>query len=225
MSDQITISNMALSALGVSTLIQDLSEDSVEANACNMFFDQARQELLAGYAWNFASYTVALSLVSQNPTPQWAYSYAYPANAFRIQKILGPVRNEQRKDRISWHVESDGNGGMLIFTDYQDTTNGTLAVITIDDTDPTHWTPAFVKAVSYLLASYVGPRVTSGDPLKLADRCDALAQRAMRIAEANAGNDEQPEPLPPSEFITARGESNVRDTFAGSFIDFFGSPP
>ena len=91
--------------------------------------------------------------------------------------------------------------------------------------DLSRWPPAFVRALGYQLASYVGPSVTSGDPMKLADRSEKFAEMAAAIARANCVNEEQMEAPPESEFITARGENGSRRIPGSTFVDFFGTPP
>ena len=214
--------NSALSHLGNGTEVQSETEDTTEANACRRFFGQARDELLSEYPWPFATKTAALALVANNPTTEWAYSYRYPVDCFKAQYIIGSVRNPQRDQRVPYLVQGDGVGGLLIFTDYQDTTNGTNLVYTQALTDPTQWPPGFVKALSFQLASYVGARVTSGDPMKLADRSEKMAQMAQAIAQANCVNEDQVEALPESEFITARGTDIGVQQPSNTFLTQFG---
>ena len=201
--DQITIWNMSLSHVGVSNDVQSLTETSAEAAACVRFYDAARQEMLQAGRWPFATTTAALAQVATNPTQEWAFSYRYPADALFLHRILGTVRNESRKDRVPYRVQSD-TAGRLIYTDWQDLTYGTLCEYTKDVTDPSQFDPAFAQALALLLASYIGARITSGDPLKFAQRATQLKVQAMDVARLYANNEEQPEMLPESEFITSR---------------------
>jgi len=60
-------------------------------------------------------------------------------------------------------------------------------------------------AVSLLLASYIAPRVTGGDPFKMGDRALRVYNFSYNKAKNNAFNEQQDEQPPESEFITARG--------------------
>lgn len=204
MTDIVSVWNLALSHLGIGTEVQSETEDTTEANACRRFFEQARDEMLSDYPWPFATITVELAEVAADPTSEWAFSYRYPTDCLKFQRIIGPVRNESRNSRISYLIQGDGTGGMLLFTDYQNSADGTFGVYTQRQDDPTYWPPGFVKALAYQLASYIGARVTSGDPMKLANRAELLQDKARAVAMANSVNEEQMEVLPESEFILAR---------------------
>jgi hypothetical protein len=225
MADPVSIYNMALSHVGVGAEVQSTTEDSTEANACRRFFDQCRDELLTDFPWPFATKTARLALVANNPTIEWEHSYQYPQDCLSLQRILGGIRNETRAERIPFRIQSDGNGGMLIFTDFQDTVNGTYAAYTMRVDDPTYWPANFVQAMGFLLASYIGARITSGDPMKLADRAVQLESRAHEIAQRAAANEEQPEELPESEFISARDNTNGTLTRQPSFLSTFLNHP
>jgi hypothetical protein len=213
---------MALSHLGVGTEIQSDTEDSTEANACRRFFEQCRDELLSEFPWPFATKTAELALVANDPTVEWAFSYRYPEDCLKVQRIIGYERNESRNSRVPYLIQSDGDGGMLLYTDWQDTENGTFLVYTMRADDTSRWPTPFVQAMGFLLASYVGARVTSGDPMKLADRSAQFAAMARNVSQAAAVNEGQPEVLPESEFIQARGITYPSLNAAGTFMNQFG---
>lgn len=222
MADEVSIYNRALSHLGIATQVQSTTEDSNEANACRQFFADCRDELLADFTWPFATKTAALALVEEDPTVEWKFSYQYPEDCLKFQNIIGLNRNPTRDQRVPYLVQSNGDGGLLLFTDYQDLVNGTLGVYTMRVTDTSQWPALFVKAMGYLLASYIGARVTSGDPMKLADRSEKLGQMAKQIAQGQGVNEDQMEPLPESEFILARGIGDGVVQPANTFLNQFG---
>lgn len=224
MADTVSIFNMALSHVGVGAEVQSTTEDTTEAAACRRFFDQCRDELLAEFPWPFATVTTQVALVESDPTSEWAYAYRYPSDCLCIQRILGGSRNEVRSTRVPYRVQSDGDGGLLIFTDYADTINGTYLAYTMRVEDPSQWPVSFVRAMAYLLASYIGARVSSGDPMKLADRSAQFAELARSISQRSAANEEQPDELPESEFITARDGPTYPPANAGTFISQFLAP-
>lgn len=195
------VCNLALSAIGNSVEINDLEkENTAEANACRRFYEQVRDEVLRDFPWPFAQRTVALALVTTNPTTEWAYAYRYPVDCLMFGRILGLVRNESRKDRVPYEMASDGAGGQLIYTDWPNAVGQYI----IRATDPTNWQPDFVQAVALLLASYIAPRITKGDPYKLGQLAFQKYQWAIQRAFDNALNEGQPEVLPESEFILGR---------------------
>ena len=222
MADTVSIFNMALSAVGVGAEVQSETEDTTEANACRRFFTQCRDELLAEFTWPFATKTAELALVETDPTTEWSYSYRYPEDCLKVQRILGPSRNPSRDTRVPYLIRADGDGGLLLYTDWQDLENGTFLEYTYRNEDTSQWTLHFVKAMAYQLPTYIGSRESDGDPMKLADRSDTLAARSRAIAQSAAANEEQPEELPESEFIRARGGDETGlgtgNTFLGQFL-------
>lgn len=204
----VDIWNQALGHVGVGQEVQSTTEGSVVSIACQRYYDPARQELLRAYPWPFATATASLALVASNPTIEWGFAYALPSDCLLVRRILGWTRAETRKDRVPFRLVGSATGKVL-YSDWQDTTNGTWVEYVQDVTDTTRFDPDFVLSLSYLLASYIGSRVTSGDPFKLADRAATFRERAMSIASAAAQNEEQPDQAPESEFITSRDDAQV----------------
>lgn len=200
---QIDVYNLALSHVGVGTEVQSLTENTTEANVCRRFYEQTVNEMLRDFPWPFARRTALLAKVADDPTYEWAFAYRYPADCLKIRRILGVLRNENRADRVPYVIASDTTG-LLIYSDWADATNGTYVEYTAALTDLALFPPDFVRAMSYLLASYIGARVTSGDPFKLADRAFKLYLTMRDVAQANSLNEEQVEVLPESSFIEAR---------------------
>lgn len=197
-----SISNAALSHLGVTSRIADLDTDkSKEANACRLFFDQARAEVLRDFTWPFASKIVALEKVADNPNQDWAYSYRVPADKVRCIRILNGIsRFETLNTRISYKLSNDDEGA-LIFSDQPD---AQLEYI-FDQEDLSRAPPDFNSAVSLLLAGYIGPQVMAGDKYGL--RKTAIDFYGFRVttAKTNSANEEQGDAPPDSEFVTVRG--------------------
>lgn len=195
-TDLVSIWNRALSVLGNAVEVQSDSENSPEANACRRFYEDARDELLQGFPWPFATTTATLALVETDPTTEWLYAYAYPTGCLKFGRILGDLRLEAANTRVPYVLRAD----RIIYTDRIDAVGEYVTQVT----DTTEFSPAFAKALSLLLASYIAPRVTGGDPYKLQDRCEALQARALAFAQANCVNEEQPDQLPDAEWIRDR---------------------
>lgn len=193
--------NLALSHDGVSKEIANVeTENSANAAACRRFFEPARDETFRDFNWPFAKKFVTLGLVESDPNTDWAYSYRYPSDCMRIRKILSGIRNDSRQSRVVYERASDDSGG-LIFTDEA---NAVLKY-TKKVTDVGLFTPDYIMMFSLLLASYIAPRVTAGDPFKLGERAFKLYAFSKTKAEATAFNEEQDDELVESEFIRVRG--------------------
>jgi hypothetical protein len=203
MSSDLDICNMALSHLGVSTEIQNLSsERSKEAQACRRFYEPTRDEVLRDFDWSFARRRADLSLVATDPNTDWGYSYRKPAEVLAIRSLPNDagIRIDTVASRVVYEEGSD-TAGELIFTDQADAE----VIYTVRETDPEKFPPDFVAALSLLLAARIGPRVAGGDQFKLADRAYALYRLAIQKAQANAANENaRLDPDPDAEMIRVR---------------------
>lgn len=179
---------MALRHVGVSTEIQDLdTEKSKEAAACRRFFDVAREQVLRDFPWPFAKTYETLAVVASRPTVEWAYSYRYPANSVNLRRIINgsDVRIDTENTRVAYEIGRDAIG-KLIYTDYSPAT----VEYTYRETNTENFPPDFVIALSFLLASYIAPSVSGGDPKQLGTNALLRYRDALQHAEANAANEE-----------------------------------
>lgn len=192
--------NMALSHLGVGKEIASLdTERSEEAAACRRFYDQVIEETQRDFAWSFTSVIDDLALVSSNPNEEWAYAYRYPSACKRFRRILSGARNDSRQSRVPHRIIKDGSG-QLILTDMVSAKGEWYELVT----DPTKFPPDYKMAASFLLAFYIAPRVTGGDPFKLGERAGRMYQAWIEKARSNNENEQQPDEEPEAENIRAR---------------------
>lgn len=137
-SDQVSICNMALYHLAIGKKIASFNDKSPEARACSLFYDQVKDEVLRDFAWPFATLTVSLALVQQQPTYEWGYSYRLPNDCLAARRLLNgslatfPVPSSfssagppfqtpfsrilTAQTRIPYRIMADDQGG-LIYTD------------------------------------------------------------------------------------------------------------
>lgn len=191
---------MALSHLGIDKPIGNLvTEQSSEANTMRTFYDIARDKALKEGPWPFSTRFATLSLVEEEPTTEWGFSYRYPSNCLDIHRILSGIRNDSRQSRAPYKIGAD-DAGKLIYTDEEDAE----IEYTAKNDDPSTYTDEFELAFSYLLASLGAPRLTSGDQFTLGERAFRLYQFEIGTAIANASNEEQPDEEVEAESIRAR---------------------
>jgi hypothetical protein len=199
-SSSTEICNMALSHLKVGKTIANLTtENSEEARVCRTFYETALKETLRDFPWPFATRIAELELVEEDPNTEWAYSYRYPSTCLNFIRILSGVRNDTLDSTVKYFISSDDDG-LLIFTNQEDA----VAEYTVYISDVLRFAPDFTIAFSYLIASYIAPRVTGGDAFKLGDKALQLYQFKIGKAKANAANEEQRDEQPDSEFIRGR---------------------
>ncbi|MCK5617513.1 hypothetical protein KAR91_87425 [Candidatus Pacearchaeota archaeon] len=194
------ICNLALGHLGISKEIANVeTEKSASAAACRRYLQPSKDETLRDFNWPFATEYVELGLVETSPNSDWAYSYRQPSNCVRIRKILSGIRNDTRQSRVPFEKASDDTG-ILIFTDEVDA----CLKYTKNVTDNSLYDQDYIMMLALLLASYIAPRVTSGDPFKMGERAFRLYIDSKTKAEATSLNEQQDEEPPEAESIRAR---------------------
>ena len=200
MSSKVGIVNMALSHLGNDKPVGNLdTERSSEALTAKAFYDIARDKALKEGPWPFSTRFAVLELVEEEPTTEWGYSYRYPSNCLSIHRIFSGIRNDSRQSRVPYKIGAD-DAGRLIYTDMDDAE----IEYTAKNDSPHTYTDEFELAFSYLLASLMAPRLTSGDQFKLGERAFKLYQFEIGSAIADSSNEEQPDEEVESEYIRAR---------------------
>ena len=194
------VANLALTHLGIAKEIANLdTENSEEANACRRIYEEARKKALRDANWPFATKIVTLVKLEDNPNDEWNYSYRYPSDCLNFRKILSGTRNDHRQSRIPYRVANDGSG-LVIYTDL----DSAQAEYTMNLTSVELYPSDFVLALSYLIAKYVAPRITGGDPFNLGKNADAEYIAEISNARSNSYNEEQLDQEPESEFTRGR---------------------
>lgn len=200
MTRSTTICNMAISHLGVGKTISDVDTGTEqEAIACRVFYDDALKKLYNDFPWPFASKVQALSLITTNPTNEWGYSYAYPTDCGRFNKIQSGTDFDNRQSRITYRVTNNGSQ-RVIYTDQVDAIGEFTEIID----DELLMSSDFKFAFSFLLAALIAPRLTKGDPFKTKNDMFNNYFNLISKAQANALNEEQSPVEPESEFIRGR---------------------
>lgn len=171
-SSKTDIWNLALSHIGDGDDVDDVDEQSVEAEQCRKFYPIARDMVLERHNWDFAMKTAQLSTLSQAASRQWTYRYAVPADYIKAVTVAPDLNlltatwltEEQYRRQIetwakTFELESDENGDISILTnEYQ----AYLKYIYRNENTGAY-SAGFVMALSYLLASFLagGPLVRS----------------------------------------------------------------
>lgn len=191
---------MALSHLGIGKEIANITtEQSQEAAACRRFYDTARDATLRDFNWPFCSKIIALSLIEEDPTDEWKYSYRYPSDCLHLKRILSGARNDTHQSRVEFKILKD-SAAHIIYTDIENAE----AEYTERVSDPSFYPSDFQLALSYRIAHYIAPRLTKGDPFKIKADMMKLYDLELSRAQATALNEEQQATAPDAEFIRIR---------------------
>lgn len=180
MASAVDICNLALAHLGDNATVASIDppEGSAQSEHCARFYPIARDSLLEKHSWGFATKRATLALLSSN-IPEWKYAYAAPKDMLNVLAILADdaandysVPIPQPYSNIAtvnagqgfytpapFSVETLDNGTQVIYTDVENATIRYTGRVT----DTTKFSPLFVDALAWLLASYLAGPVIKGD--------------------------------------------------------------
>jgi hypothetical protein len=180
MASDVEIVNLALSHLGSTARINSLTEDSEEAHHARLVYAKARDALLRGHAWRFATSYQTLASLGDPPT-HWDYSYQYPNNCLRALEIVTLVEGD---DPVPFEVALAPSGdSRVILCDLPQAQLKYIARVT----NPNLYDPNFVVALSWLLAVELAAPLT-GDKERMQLVTDTY-QRAVSAAAALDANE------------------------------------
>lgn len=204
MVDITSIYNMALDAVGARSNISLPSEQSREAEVCNLWFPNVRDQILASAAWPEATKMARLSLLATqpedglwtvgSPRPDLLNSYALPADCLRPQYLSNyshfTIQSYSAENRALMFA---GESPILVYTFRQE--------------QIPMWSPELRMAIMQALAAYICVPLTGkhSRAKTLIENANNLIIAARETA-ANTGT-EQFESLP--DWIAARGFSDA----------------
>jgi len=148
------IFNIALKNLRVSTGVQSADYADKNAVVLNEFYDNAREQTLKDYDWNFANSYKELALTGNIPqNPKFLYEYDYPNDCLSAREILPYTDND---DIIEFEIASNASGQKVI------NTNQVPAVLRYTKlvNNETFFTSEFVTVLSWYLAFLAAPAIT-----------------------------------------------------------------
>ncbi|MDZ7789733.1 MAG: hypothetical protein U5L08_04415 [Xanthomonadales bacterium] len=181
MASEVDLCNLALARLGDSATVSSINppEGSAQAEHCARFYPIARDAVLESHPWHFATRRASLPLLD---VPAWGWSFAYglPNNSLVALAVLSPnsLSDAETQD---FDIESTADGARVLYTNQDDATLRYVARVT----DTSRFSPGFIEALSWLLASYLaGPLVKGNDGAKMAK--SAYQQYAFIVAQAKA---------------------------------------
>jgi hypothetical protein len=185
MASDVDICNAALSHIGDTANVTSINppDGSTQAGYCSTFFPLALSAILEMAEWGFATVRSRTAPVT-NPSTSWRFAYAYPANVVKMIAVLPQCAlddysanfGEQDREWDSplpdfanpaenfympqpYAVEQDLLGNRIILTNECNP----VFRYTIQVSDPTQFSPLFVIALSYLLASMLAGPIIKGE--------------------------------------------------------------
>lgn len=201
MASEIDIVNLALSRLGDDATVASLypPEGSAQAEHAARFYPVARDTLLEMHHWGFATRRAALAALAVT-SPAWVYAYALPADCMAVVNVVPPDGRDQ--DAQQYRRESLANGQEVIVTDQPVASIRYQARVT----DTTKFSPLFVDALAWLLASYLAGPILKGDSgIKMAQQASQMALAMAGRAAASDANQQHVTPEHTPDWISFRG--------------------
>lgn len=201
-----SLCNMALSHVGITDRIADITDKNTRARACFLFYDNVVEQALRDFDWPFARRYSTLQIVATlatDGTAEWTYSYRAPSDMLAARRIVNGLntRVETVLSRIAFTLAGDDQGGLI----YTDRAAPVILQYTARAIDTSRFPADFAQSVALLLAAHIAPEISRGDELKLGERALAKYDYRVRRAWANAANEEQVDTEGDSRFVTERG--------------------
>ena len=212
MASEVEICNLALAHLGDNATVATINppDGSAQAEHCARFYPMARDALLEMHPWDFTMSRVSLALLSTNATG-WAYTYAAPSNVLNLIAVLDPQAPDDYSATIqpdTWYAPPILSVGYYTPQPFQaeiDDTTGADIILTNQVnatlryskrvTDTTKFSPTFVRALSWLLASELAGPVLKGEAgAAAAVKCASMFDKLYAVATASDANDRQIKP-------------------------------
>lgn len=197
--DKVGVYNLALNAIGARSNISLPSENSREAEVCNLWYPVVRDQILAAAPWPEATKFDYLALINEQVNDVWAFGEARPGYRFAYAAPSDYLRAQYLTDFSRFQVANYNNEKQMLMTNAAQA----ILVYTMLTDNINLWSSELRMAIVYGLAANICMPLT-GKP----SRTKTLVQQAnnyviaARETAANTNN-ERYDSLP--DWIVARG--------------------
>lgn len=198
-SDETEIYNLALDTIGARNKISSPLEQSREAEACNLWFPNIRDQVLASAAWPESTKMARLGLLAEQDSDLWVLGKPRPdlLNAYAIPSDC--LRPQYLSDYSKFTIQSFAPETRAIMSN----SGSPVLIYTFRQTLVSLWSAELQMAIMYGLAASICMSLTGKT-----SRAKLLYEQAnkhiiaARETAANAG-DERLDSIP--DWIAARG--------------------
>lgn len=207
----VTLFNLALSAVGTRSIVSSASENSREAEICNLWYPTIRDNVLKAAPWPTARTMARLSLLAErdftevwaqgDPQNPWTFAYAAPTDMLHPQFLENyyPFELGVRRTMVGDITVNQ----KVILTDVAEA--GIL--YTYQGTDLSLWESDLFLAIAMGLASAVAMPL-HGKP-KNAEFALMQANKAIMDARVNAANQAMTRQDHIPDWLAARGVASL----------------
>jgi hypothetical protein len=203
MASEVDIANLALANLGEDASVSSFSppDGSPQAEHCARFYPIARDACLEAHAWKFAKRTLQLDAPLDDTVDGFGFAYALPSDCLRVIGIYPEGFRSDISTRYTFETETAASGARILLTDVE----SPYLIYVRQIVDPSKFSPTFLTALSYLLASMLAGPVLKGESGQTANKYWLAVWRAYigTAATLDASNQRvEADPVPSS--IAAR---------------------
>lgn len=177
MITDVQICNIALSHLQAGS-IETLDDNTANAKACLTHFDAMRDQVLADYPWQFATFIEVPELIVDEVLIGWSYLYKKPLKCMAIRKLFTDASTNDPEPIDFEECLSPQTLVPAIAVNFPDPyLKYTRQVI-----DPKIWSVKFGEVLALRLAATIGMRLTGKETLatELLNRYGAAISEAKR---------------------------------------------
>lgn len=178
------IYNMALAKVALRARVRSVSEGdrTNEAAVCNTYYNISRTVALEKFDWFFARRSRTVPKIEDVTFRQWAAGYVLPSSMIAFRGIV-----KERRDMPDYPFEllhHPTNDTMLMFTDKE----SPQVLYTDDIKHIPSFSPTFIEALSWHLASQIGPSL--GAENAKVERATMMFDRVIGSAGSLTANQE-----------------------------------
>jgi hypothetical protein len=210
---EVVICNMALANLGHSTPLTDpggnsdiasVTDATVEARLCQLWYERCRNQVLEDYPWDFARKYLLLTQLSDGTGKVWAdewdYSYTYPADCHVFRRFVTGT-DDRDPEPWPWVIRNDGDV-KVILCDVEAADANAEYTKTMAATDVDLFPEKFSDALSWLLSWRLAQSLSV--PKARRDELLQTYMFTMPSAQRSDANEREDQPDRDEAWITAR---------------------
>lgn len=194
----VEVCNIGLSQYLGYERMNDINEGTPQAEECNLHYNAKRKSLLEMHWWFFAKGHMAMALVTNDRTDQWAYKYELPADIVDIHWINDPVAAQAAIEAQQDPDAPRHMSGVYVYTNVRNAYIEFTRNIKNTNLMPQY----FQDAWSAMIAAAVAlPLTESVSKARFAtEQAEIMIDRAIAADEQRTGSVEMPQ----SDYISAR---------------------
>lgn len=179
MASVVDICNASLSHLGQRANISSINppEGSSFAETMAIFYPKTRDRLLEAHNWTWATKRRSLAALTSD-IDAYEYKYSLPADYMKAQRLLPDGASDDHTG-VAFIIENS-----FLYTNEPTP----VLVYTYRQTDTTKWSPSFVNAVEWQLASDTAGTIVRGADDRLKQRLAVAARDALSAAKGSNAN-------------------------------------